>query len=86
MSSFHASKGLGFDVVFVIACEDGVIPDYRAEKSLREERRALYVAMTRAADELVVTCSGRGKDRPRPSRFLPASESPLWSPQDTVGH
>jgi len=81
VSSFHASKGLEFDVVFIIACEDGVIPDGRAntEKSLRVERRALYVAMTRASDELVITCSGRGKDHPKPSRFLPTSESPLWS-------
>ncbi len=81
VSSFHASKGLEFDIVFVMACEDGVIPDYRAktEDSLREERRALYVAMTRAGDELVVTCSGRGKNRPKPSRFLPPSESTFWS-------
>ena len=81
VGSFHASKGLEFNAVFILACEDGIIPDYRArtDHALQQERRALYVAMTRASDELVVSCSGRGRDLPRPSRFLPASKSPLWS-------
>lgn len=81
VSTFHASKGLEFDIVFIMACEDGVIPDYRArtERALREERRALYVAMTRAAEELVITCCGRGTASPKPSPFLPPKESHLWS-------
>lgn len=89
VSSFHGSKGLEFDTVFILACEDGIIPDFRAESSpqaLREERRALYVAMTRASSELWITCTGRSiPGGAKPSRFLPAPDSPLWTPTPSAG-
>ena len=47
----HASKGLEFDSVFVVGLEENLFPSARALESLREleeERRLLYVAMTRA--------------------------------------
>lgn len=63
LMTIHAAKGLEFPVVFVAGCEEGVIPHLpshgRPDKShdVDEERRLLYVAMTRAADELFITCA-----------------------------
>jgi DNA helicase II / ATP-dependent DNA helicase PcrA len=56
--TIHASKGLEFPVVFIAGCEEGIVPFVRpeaepiSENDLEEERRLLYVAMTRARDEL----------------------------------
>lgn len=84
VTTFHGAKGLEFDTVFVIGCEDGVIPDKRAdstpnnEKGLLEERRALYVALTRAAKEVVITWdASRGQSL---CRFLPEANAPVWQP------
>ena len=58
LSTAHSSKGKEWDVVFVIHAADGVFPMARAagdEAQVEEERRLLYVAMTRARDQLVVT-------------------------------
>lgn len=51
------AKGLEFKAVALVGVRDGQVPDYRANSSRArgEERRRLYVAMTRAARELVVT-------------------------------
>jgi DNA helicase-2/ATP-dependent DNA helicase PcrA len=59
--TMHASKGLEFPVVFIAGLEDGIVPlsmDGR-ETNEEEERRLLYVAMTRAGEELVLTSSRR---------------------------
>jgi len=55
--SMHGCKGLEFDSVFVVGCEQGTIPGQSAEDEdlVAEERRLLYVAMTRAKDHLTVT-------------------------------
>lgn len=53
LMTLHASKGLKFPVVFAVGVEDGLIP-YR-ERDADEERRLLYVGMTRAEDELVLS-------------------------------
>jgi superfamily I DNA/RNA helicase len=50
--TMHASKGLEFDCVIVAGICDGIIPD--ADNNIEEERRLLYVACTRARDELHV--------------------------------
>lgn len=58
MMTIHASKGLEFDAVFVVGLEDGVLPHSRsmvAKEHLEEERRLLYVAITRARRYLYLT-------------------------------
>jgi len=58
LSTAHSSKGKEFDVVFVIWAADGIFPMARTagdEAQIDEERRLLYVAMTRARDQLYVT-------------------------------
>lgn len=72
----HASKGLEWPVVFVPGLEDGVFPYLRDpnDTDLEEERRLLFVAMTRAKDRLYLTHSQKrtlhGKTITTPSRFL----------------
>lgn len=76
--TMHTSKGLEFDYVFVVGLNDGIVPNSRAifekgEAGLEEERRLLYVAMTRAKKQLFLTDSsgftydGKEKDT---SRFI----------------
>jgi DNA helicase II / ATP-dependent DNA helicase PcrA len=55
ISTVHAAKGLEWPVVFIPAAYDGSIPHSRAEDQ-DEERRLLYVAMTRAQSLLYVSC------------------------------
>lgn len=58
LSTVHSAKGREWDVVFVIHAADGVFPMARAavdDAQIDEERRLLYVAMTRARNELYVT-------------------------------
>ncbi|MCU0848118.1 MAG: ATP-dependent helicase [Spirochaetes bacterium] len=50
LMTMHSSKGLEFDTVIIAGISDGIIPDQGAE--IEEERRLLYVAMTRARDRL----------------------------------
>ena len=55
--TLHNAKGLEFPVVFIIGMEDGVFPHYRSmtdSAQLEEERRLLYVALTRATQRLGV--------------------------------
>ncbi len=82
VTTFHGAKGLEFDIVFLVGCEDGIIPDYRArsKNEQMQERRALYVALTRAAKEVVVTGARLDEQRRRdPCRFLPPKESSIWT-------
>jgi len=58
--TLHASKGLEFPLVFIAGCEDGVLPlrlPGIPPASVEEERRLLYVGMTRAKHRLVLTCA-----------------------------
>lgn len=75
LMTIHASKGLEFPVVFVAGVEDGLIPMAREDSDREEERRLLYVAMTRAKDALILTTSRSRviqgeRVRSRPSAFL----------------
>lgn len=57
LSTMHSAKGLEWQTVYVLHASDGMIPSERSFDSpeqLEEERRMLYVAMTRAADRLYV--------------------------------
>ncbi|MCD8159121.1 MAG: DNA helicase PcrA [Clostridiales bacterium] len=85
LMTLHASKGLEFPVVFLAGFEDGIFPssyiDGTADlKEIEEERRLLYVGITRAQEKLFITCSqsrmmrGQPSFNP-PSRFL--KEIPL---------
>ena len=54
--TYHASKGLEFDTVFLPDCNEGIIP-YRksvTREEIEEERRLFYVAMTRAKEQLYI--------------------------------
>lgn len=84
LMSLHASKGLEFPVVFIIGCEENLIPYKRENKpfDLEEERRLFYVGLTRAKEKLILTSSKTrflfGKTLENsPSRFLNDIESAL---------
>ncbi len=58
LMSLHASKGLEFPVVFLTAVEQGILPHERSLKSndqMEEERRLMFVGMTRAMEELQIS-------------------------------
>ncbi len=62
LMTMHASKGLEFPVVFIMALEQGLIPHERSKEDpdqLEEERRLLFVGMTRAEEELHLTLARR---------------------------
>ncbi len=77
LASMHAAKGLEWDVVFVVGLVDGVLPIAQSlarPDAVEEERRLLYVAITRAREQLTLSWSlvrnpGAKRARPR-SRFL----------------
>ncbi|MCW2637215.1 MAG: uvrD [Blastococcus sp.] len=77
LASMHAAKGLEWDVVFVVGLVDGVVPIAQSLSrplAVDEERRLLYVALTRAREQLMLSWSlarnpGAKRARPR-SRFL----------------
>ena len=63
IATVHGAKGLEFDDVYVVGCEEKIFPISRDDKDdLEEERRLMYVAITRAKKNLVLTSSS--------SRFL----------------
>ncbi len=67
LMTIHLAKGLEFDNVFVSGCCEGVLPhqkSYFSQESLEEERRLMYVAMTRARKRLFLSLNRI------PSRFL----------------
>ncbi len=76
LASLHAAKGLEWDTVFLVGCSDGLLPISMADtpEAVEEERRLLYVGLTRARRGLHLswatsrTAGGRGSRRP--SRFF----------------
>ena len=71
--TMHVCKGLEFDRVYLPALNEGIIPGRRCKEpeDFEEERRLLYVAMTRAKDHLELLYVTGSRDNPRPpSRFL----------------
>ncbi|HSN12883.1 MAG TPA: ATP-dependent DNA helicase UvrD2 [Propionibacteriaceae bacterium] len=72
LTTLHGAKGLEWDAVALVGIHDGGVPFVLAEteEQLAEERRLLYVGVTRAREHLRISWSGgRGRDR-RASRFL----------------
>ena len=88
LTTVHQSKGLEFDVVFVIGVADGQFPGRRAIEAddVEEERRLFYVAVTRAKNELyicypkVATRAGPGGMMLTPSRFITELSPELYEP------
>ncbi len=77
LMTLHTAKGLEFKVVFIAGVEDGLVPFTlgRGETDMEEERRLLYVGMTRARDDLILTCARNRSlygriSQSRPSPFL----------------
>ena len=78
LMTIHSAKGLEFDVVFLIGMEEGIFPHMNSlmeKDGLEEERRLMYVGITRARDLLYVTNAKRrmlyGKESMNPpSRFI----------------
>ena len=93
LMTLHNAKGLEFPVVFLVGLEEGLIPHRSASGSmqeLEEERRLLYVGITRAQERLLlVHCASRmtfGRTEfARPSRFLEDVPTHLWSEVDALG-
>ena len=69
--TYHRAKGLEWDAVYLPALDEGILPIRQAkeDEEVAEERRLLYVGITRARKFLAVSSSSR-----RPSRFLAALE------------
>jgi DNA helicase-2/ATP-dependent DNA helicase PcrA len=89
--TLHAAKGLEFPVVFVVGCEEGLLPylpEGRLEEvDIEEERRLFYVGMTRAQQQLILTQARRrflfGRQvEPAPSRFVEDIEAALKAVQE----
>ena len=94
LMSLHASKGLEFPVVFIVGCEENLLPYHRTDEPLavsviEEERRLLYVGMTRAQQRLILL---HAKQRllfgqfmkNQPSRFLNDIERSLKHMHETL--
>ena len=73
LMTMHAAKGLEFDAVFLPFLNEGILPQIRAvtDAETEEERRLLYVAMTRAKNSLYLSCAERdGMKQLLKSRFI----------------
>ena len=78
LMTLHCAKGLEFNTVFIAGLEEGMLPFIRpgeyVPSDMEEERRLLYVGMTRARKRLILTCAinrrRAGVSQSGPSRFI----------------
>ena len=91
--TIHSAKGLEFPTVFVVGLEENIFPSHlstTSKRELEEERRLLYVAITRAEKHCILTCA---KNRWRygkmefdtPSRFVYDIDPNLLKVEEEVG-
>ena len=96
LATFHAAKGLEFDAVFLTGLEEGLCPHSRSignAPAMEEERRLVYVGMTRARKHLILSYAesrwaGVGSMRFGPSRFLqdlPSDTQPIYPRELAAG-
>ena len=81
--TIHSAKGLEFDTVFIVGCEERLFPHWRSidagDNALFEERRLMYVAMTRAERFLYLTHANYRKGEfSTPSRFIDQIQECLY--------
>ena len=94
LMTLHSAKGLEFPTVFIAGADEGIFPSQKSiqEKSgLEEERRLMYVGITRAENKLYITGAKRrqmwGEYRYyNPSRFLSEIPQELIDSADSLGH
>ncbi len=94
LATIHSAKGLEFKVVFVVGAEEGIFPVTRSMDStsdIEEERRLMYVAVTRAMEKLYITYSASRflyseRKASIPSRFLKelGYSAPAFEPQKSM--
>lgn len=76
----HSAKGLEFDIVFIPDANEGMIPYRKSveDGQIEEERRLMYVAMTRAREHLYLSyVKQRFQKEESPSRFLKEIEKSI---------
>jgi len=77
LMTLHSAKGLEFETVVVAGLEEGILPHFNAggqQDDIEEERRLLYVGMTRAKNKLLLTCCRR---RRIAGRYQDQTQSPF---------
>ncbi len=81
LASLHSAKGLEWPVVFLVGCSEGLLPLLHAEtpEQIEEERRLLYVGVTRAARQLHISWAHARQPGGRPTRSLSRFLSSLGS-------
>lgn len=94
--TLHAAKGLEYPVVFIVGCEDGILPHQRSfeggSEALAEERRLFYVGITRAEERLYLSYAfrralyGGQANVSTPSRFLADIPPNVLTGQTTKVH
>ena len=78
LMTIHASKGLEYNTIYIVGCEEGIFPSKKSSQSpqeLEEERRLMYVAITRAEKHCFITNAKRRwlygeEQKNEPSRFI----------------
>ncbi|REJ96338.1 MAG: AAA family ATPase [Planctomycetota bacterium] len=76
LMTMHSAKGLEFPVVYIVAAEEGLLPHERSREDpdrLEEERRLLFVGMTRAEEELQLSLATQREFRGQRRRTVPSS-------------